>query len=109
MLFNKSVTITVKGTNGNVHLVTVEKRGENGSLNVADKLLVEGLVTPCSGKNLQTEHHGTYFYLITSNELIGRTVHMWNLSEILENSTSGMQYPCVFCSFTCFVFCRWWR
>ncbi|XP_010142236.1 PREDICTED: tudor domain-containing protein 1, partial [Buceros rhinoceros silvestris] len=58
MLLNKQVTITVKGTNGNVHLVTVEKRGENGSLNVADKLVVEGLVTPCSSKNLQTEHHG---------------------------------------------------
>lgn len=67
ILLNKCVTITVKGTNGNVHLVTVEKYGENGSLNVADKPVAEGLVTPCSRENLQTERHGTYLYLITSN------------------------------------------
>ncbi|NWR58385.1 TDRD1 protein, partial [Bucorvus abyssinicus] len=57
MLLNKYVTITVKETNGSVHLVTVEKHGENGSLNVADKLVVEGLVKPCSGEILETEHH----------------------------------------------------
>ncbi|NXJ76163.1 TDRD1 protein, partial [Trogon melanurus] len=58
MLLNKCVTITGKGTNGNVNLVTVEKPGENGSLNVADKLVTEGLVKSCSAENVPTEHHG---------------------------------------------------
>ncbi|KFQ72430.1 Tudor domain-containing protein 1, partial [Phaethon lepturus] len=58
MLLNKYVTITVKGINGNVNLVTVEKLCENGSLNVADKLVMEGLVKSCSAENLHTEHQG---------------------------------------------------
>ncbi|XP_074448726.1 tudor domain-containing protein 1 [Larus michahellis] len=59
MLLNKYVTITGKGINGNVNLVTVEKLCENGSLNVADKLVMEGLVKSCSAENLHTEHQGS--------------------------------------------------
>ncbi|XP_068255128.1 tudor domain-containing protein 1 [Nyctibius grandis] len=59
MLLNKYVTITVKGINGNVNLVTVEKLSENGSVNVADKLVMEGLVKSCSAENLHTEHRGS--------------------------------------------------
>ncbi|KAM6066891.1 tudor domain-containing protein 1 [Chlamydotis macqueenii] len=58
MLLNKYVTITVKGINENVNLVTVEKLCESGSLNVADKLMMEGLVKSCSAENLETEHQG---------------------------------------------------
>ncbi|XP_009584921.1 PREDICTED: tudor domain-containing protein 1-like, partial [Fulmarus glacialis] len=58
MLLNKYVTITVKGINGNVNLVTVEKLCENGNLNVADKLVMEGLVKSCRAENLHTEHQG---------------------------------------------------
>ncbi|KGL76965.1 Tudor domain-containing protein 1, partial [Tinamus guttatus] len=58
MLLNKHVTITVKGISGNVHLVTVEKLSENGSLNVADKLVREGLVEYCSTENLPALHQG---------------------------------------------------
>ncbi|XP_074730149.1 tudor domain-containing protein 1 [Strix uralensis] len=58
MLLNKYITITVKGINGNVNLVTVEELSENGSLNVADKLVVEGLVKSCSAEDLHTEHQG---------------------------------------------------
>ncbi|KGL90521.1 Tudor domain-containing protein 1, partial [Charadrius vociferus] len=58
MLLNKYVTITVKEINGNVNLVTVEKLCEDGSLNVADKLVMEGLVKSCSAKNLCTEPQG---------------------------------------------------
>lgn len=68
----------MKGINGNVNLVTVEKLCENGSLNVADKLVMEGLVKSCSAENLRTEHQGTYFHLIASNYLICRTVCMWD-------------------------------
>ncbi|KAM9012341.1 tudor domain-containing protein 1 [Ara ararauna] len=55
MLLNKCVTITVKGINGNVNLVTVEKLWENGSLNVA---VTEGLVKSSSAESLRTEHQG---------------------------------------------------
>ncbi|NXN35746.1 TDRD1 protein, partial [Rhinoptilus africanus] len=59
MLLNKYVTITVKGITGNVNSVTVEKLCENGSLNVADKLVMEGLVKSCNAENLHTEHQGS--------------------------------------------------
>ncbi|XP_049667282.1 tudor domain-containing protein 1 [Accipiter gentilis] len=58
MLLNKHVTITVKGINGNVTLVTVEKLCENSSLNVADKLVMEGLVKSCNAQKLHAEHQG---------------------------------------------------
>lgn len=119
LLLNKYVTITVKGINGNVNLVTVEKLCENGSLNVADKLVMEGLVKSCSAENLRTEHQGKYSHLIASNDLICRTVCMWDAQvtfpskNLRQFHTSpvilGKQCPCVFCSFTCFVFCRQWR
>ncbi|NXT77158.1 TDRD1 protein, partial [Zapornia atra] len=59
MLLNKYVTITVKGINGIVNLVTVEKNYENSSLNVADKLVMEGLVKSSAAENLHTEHQGS--------------------------------------------------
>ncbi|NXY00886.1 TDRD1 protein, partial [Pteruthius melanotis] len=58
LLLKQYVTITVKGINGNINLVTVEKHFDNGSLNVADKLLKEGLVKSCSAENLHSEHQG---------------------------------------------------
>ncbi|KAL9847141.1 tudor domain-containing protein 1 isoform 5-T5 [Geothlypis trichas] len=58
LLLKQHVTITVKGINGNVNLVTVEKHLDNGYVNVADKLLKEGLVTSCSAGNSHSEHQG---------------------------------------------------
>ncbi|XP_025951965.2 tudor domain-containing protein 1 [Dromaius novaehollandiae] len=58
MLLNKYVTITVKGISGNVNLVIVEKLSENGTLNVADKLVMEGLVKYCSTGNSRALHQG---------------------------------------------------
>ncbi|NXH27611.1 TDRD1 protein, partial [Myiagra hebetior] len=58
LLLKQHVTITVKGINGNVNLVTVEKHLDNGSLNIADKLLKEGLVKSCNAENLHSEHQG---------------------------------------------------
>ncbi|NXX92080.1 TDRD1 protein, partial [Centropus bengalensis] len=56
MLLNKYVTITVKGIKGNVNLVTVEKPCDNGSENVLDKLVTEGLVKSHRTENVDTEH-----------------------------------------------------
>ncbi|XP_066063213.1 tudor domain-containing protein 1-like isoform X1 [Chamaea fasciata] len=58
LLLKQYVTITVKGINGNVNLVTVEKQFDNGSVNVADKLLKEGLVRSCSAENSHPAHQG---------------------------------------------------
>ncbi|XP_053805220.1 tudor domain-containing protein 1 isoform X2 [Vidua chalybeata] len=58
LLLKQHVTITVKGINGNVNLVTVEKHLDSGYVNVADKLLKEGLVTSCSAGNSHSEHQG---------------------------------------------------
>ncbi|NXC47830.1 TDRD1 protein, partial [Penelope pileata] len=58
MLLNKYVTITVKGINGNVNLVKVEKLYENGSLNIADKLVTEGLVKYSKAENSDIAHQG---------------------------------------------------
>ncbi|XP_053928214.1 tudor domain-containing protein 1 [Cuculus canorus] len=59
MLLNKYVTITVKEINGNVNSVIVEKPCENGSVNVVDKLVMEGLVKSCRAESLHTEHQGS--------------------------------------------------
>eukprot|EP00075_Anas_platyrhynchos_P027009 XP_027316262.1 tudor domain-containing protein 1 [Anas platyrhynchos] len=56
MLLNKYVTITVKGINENVNLVKVEKQCENGSLNIIDKLVAEGLI--CKAENSDIVHQG---------------------------------------------------
>ncbi|NXF97342.1 TDRD1 protein, partial [Eubucco bourcierii] len=58
MLLDKCVKITMKGTKGNTNLVTVEKHCENGSLDVAEELVMEGLVKSCSTENLPAKHHG---------------------------------------------------
>ncbi|XP_031410387.1 tudor domain-containing protein 1 isoform X2 [Meleagris gallopavo] len=59
MLLNKYVTITVKGLRGNIKLVEVEKESESGSLNVADKLVTEGLVRYCKAANSDVAHQGS--------------------------------------------------
>ncbi|XP_061228738.1 tudor domain-containing protein 1 [Neopsephotus bourkii] len=56
MLLNKCITIKVKGINGNVNLVTVEKLWENSSLKGA---VTEGLVKSNSAESLSTEHQGS--------------------------------------------------
>ncbi|RLW02199.1 hypothetical protein DV515_00007381, partial [Chloebia gouldiae] len=58
LLLKQHVTITVKGINGNVNSVTVEKHLDNGYVNVADELLKEGLVTSCSAESSHSEHQG---------------------------------------------------
>ncbi|XP_064000410.1 tudor domain-containing protein 1 isoform X2 [Pogoniulus pusillus] len=58
MLLNKCVKITMKGTTGNAYLVTVEKHCETGSLDVADKVVMEDLVKSRSTENSPTKHHG---------------------------------------------------
>lgn len=70
MLVNKYVTITVKGINENVNLVKVEKQCENGSLNIIDKLVAEGLI--CKAENSDIVHQGTYFYRLRNLNLIWR-------------------------------------
>ncbi|KAM6307354.1 LOW QUALITY PROTEIN: tudor domain-containing protein 1 [Aegotheles albertisi] len=55
MILNKHIRITVKGINGNVHLVMVEKLSGSSCLNVADQLVMEGFVK-LHTKELHTEH-----------------------------------------------------
>ncbi|XP_050195341.1 tudor domain-containing protein 1 [Myiozetetes cayanensis] len=59
MVLKQYVAITVKGINGDVKLVTVEKRCENGGLNVADKLVNQGLVKSCSAEYSHSERQGS--------------------------------------------------
>ncbi|XP_015722831.1 tudor domain-containing protein 1 isoform X2 [Coturnix japonica] len=59
MILNKYVTITVKGINGNTKLVEVEKESENGSVNIADKLVMEGLLRYCEAANSDVTHQGS--------------------------------------------------
>ncbi|KAJ7403461.1 hypothetical protein BTVI_76600 [Pitangus sulphuratus] len=59
MVLKQYVAITVKGINGDVKLVTVEKRCENGGLNVADKLVNQGLVKSCSAEYSRSERQGS--------------------------------------------------
>ncbi|NXN92037.1 TDRD1 protein, partial [Rhinopomastus cyanomelas] len=52
MILHKHVTITVKETVGNVNLVTVEKPCESGTVNVAEKLALEGMQCSCDFAHL---------------------------------------------------------
>ncbi|KAM6416098.1 tudor domain-containing protein 1 [Rhynochetos jubatus] len=79
MLLNKYITITVKGINGNVNSVTVEKLCENGSLNVADKLVMEGLVKSSRAENLNTEHQAGNILKPLS----------WRLGTVRESGGAG--------------------
>lgn len=87
MLLNKCVTITVKGINGNVNLVTVEKLWENDSLKVA---VTKGLVKSSSAESLRTERQGTQLLQITEfEELWAHEIPKWLLLlKTVENSTS---------------------
>ncbi|NWU06595.1 TDRD1 protein, partial [Cephalopterus ornatus] len=58
MVLKQYVKITVKGFNGDIKLVTVEKYCENGGLNVTDKLVKQGLFKSHSAENSQSEHQG---------------------------------------------------
>ncbi|XP_027504010.1 tudor domain-containing protein 1 [Corapipo altera] len=58
MVLKQYVAITVKGFNGDVKLVTVEKHCENGGLNVAEKLVEQGLVKSCSAENSHSDCQG---------------------------------------------------
>lgn len=40
-LLNECVTITVKGVNKNIHIVTVKKKSGTNTMNVADELVIE--------------------------------------------------------------------
>lgn len=70
MLLNKYVTITVKGINGNIKLVEVEKESENGSINVVDKLVMEGLVRYCEAANSDVAHQGTSLHRLLNLNII---------------------------------------
>ncbi|NXP17957.1 TDRD1 protein, partial [Scytalopus superciliaris] len=58
MLLMQFAIITVKEINGDVNLVQVEKHSENGTLNVADTLVKEGLVKSCRPEKSHSVHQG---------------------------------------------------
>ncbi|NXK38773.1 TDRD1 protein, partial [Piprites chloris] len=58
MVLKQYVAITVKGISGDVKLVTVEKRCEDGRVNVADSLLRQALGKSCSAADSRSEHQG---------------------------------------------------
>lgn len=49
-MLNQNVMLSVKGFIKNVHAVSVEKCSENGTINIADKLVMYGLA-----KNVTSE------------------------------------------------------
>ncbi|XP_037660722.1 tudor domain-containing protein 1 [Choloepus didactylus] len=51
-MLNQNVMLSIKGIIKNVHMVSVEKCSENGTVTVADKLMVYGLA-----KNITSEKH----------------------------------------------------
>uniref|UniRef100_A0A6I8PB24 Tudor domain-containing protein 1 n=1 Tax=Ornithorhynchus anatinus TaxID=9258 RepID=A0A6I8PB24_ORNAN len=51
LVLNQRVLITVKGIHENVHAVSVLKQSENGTLNIADTLVLEGLAKPIKSHN----------------------------------------------------------
>ncbi|KAM9067681.1 tudor domain-containing protein 1 isoform 6-T6 [Sarcophilus harrisii] len=58
LMLNQNVMISVKGIIKNVHAVSVEKRSENGTINIADKLVMEGLAKHIATKNQSVLNKG---------------------------------------------------
>ncbi|XP_038614203.1 tudor domain-containing protein 1 isoform X2 [Tachyglossus aculeatus] len=51
LMLNQRVLITIKGIHENVHAVSVLRQSENGTLNIADILVLEGLAKPIKNHN----------------------------------------------------------
>ncbi|XP_006162823.1 tudor domain-containing protein 1 [Tupaia chinensis] len=50
LMLNQNVMLSVKGVTKNVHTVSVEKCSENGTINIADKLVIYGLAKNSTSK-----------------------------------------------------------
>lgn len=63
-ILNQNVMLSVKGIIKNVHMVSVEKCSENGSVNVADKMVVYGLAKTITSKKQSALNKGIFSSLI---------------------------------------------
>lgn len=60
-MLNQNVMLSVKGIIKNVHTVSVEKCSENGTVNVADKLVMYGLAKNITAKKQSALNKGIFF------------------------------------------------
>ncbi|XP_056659734.1 tudor domain-containing protein 1 isoform X5 [Monodelphis domestica] len=58
LMLNQNVMVSIKGIIKNVHAVSVQKRSENGIINIADKLVMEGLAKHITTKNQSVLNKG---------------------------------------------------
>lgn len=66
-MLNQNVMICVKGVIKNVHTVSVEKCSENGTINIADKLVMYGLAKNITSKNPSALNKGIVFSSLINN------------------------------------------
>ncbi|KAB1271729.1 Tudor domain-containing protein 1 [Camelus dromedarius] len=62
-MLDQNVMLSVKGVIKNVHIVLVEKCSENGTVNIADKLVMYGLAKNITSKNQGALNKGMFFRL----------------------------------------------
>lgn len=60
-MLNQSVMLSVKGITNNVHMVSVEKCCENGTVSLADKLVTYGLAKNITSKKQSALNTGICF------------------------------------------------
>lgn len=63
-MLNQSVMLSVKGVIKNVHTVLVEKCSENGTINIAEKLVTYGLAKNITSKKQTALSTGIFSSLI---------------------------------------------
>jgi tudor domain-containing protein 1/4/6/7 len=60
-MLNQNVMLSVKGVIKNVHTVSAEKCSENGTVNIADKLVMYGLAKNITSKKQSDSNKGNCF------------------------------------------------
>lgn len=61
LMLNQNVMLSVKGFIKNVHTVSVEKCSENGTINIADKLVMYGLAKNITSEKQSALNKGIFF------------------------------------------------
>lgn len=88
-MLNQNVMLSIKGLMKNVHIVSVEKCSENGTINVADKLVMYGLAKNVTPKNQAALSKGISSRFITDVRVVDLTLPLCHLSAFLSLKFSG--------------------
>lgn len=94
LMLNQNVMLSIKGLMKNVHIVSVEKCSENGTINVGDKLVTYGLAKNVTPKKQAALSKGISSRFIADLRVVDLTLplpcpHAICLPSCLSNSVAA--------------------